>query len=191
MISTQELVRSIYGAWRLARLDPGGMQAFDGTLAAFWRSFYAALLLAPAYAVLIANAESEAASSVSLGRLVVVESCAYVIGWTAFPLLMLYLSRMLGRETRYFAYITAYNWAQVIAMAAVLLGQFVILALLPRPAQMLVGMLILGFVLFYEWFIARTALSLSGLAAVVPVLVSNALTLFVQSVSQAMLRAPV
>jgi len=67
----------------------------------------------------------------------------------------------------------------------------VILALLPRPAQMLVGMLILGFVLFYEWFIARTALSLSGLAAVVPVLVSNALTLFVQSVSQAMLRAPV
>ena len=46
-------------------------------------------------------------------RVFLVESIAYVIGWVAFPLAMVYVARALGREKRYVNYIVAFNWAQV------------------------------------------------------------------------------
>ena len=45
---------SIYGAYRLARLDAAGMSYFDTSVAGFWRSFFAAVIIAPFYAMLLA-----------------------------------------------------------------------------------------------------------------------------------------
>ena len=46
--SPLEIAYGIYGAWRLARLDVTGMEVFDRTVAGFWKSFFAAVLVAPA-----------------------------------------------------------------------------------------------------------------------------------------------
>ena len=54
MITPVEVVYATYGAWRLARFDCQGLQYFDNTPEAFWRSFYAAVIVAPPFAVLTA-----------------------------------------------------------------------------------------------------------------------------------------
>ena len=41
------VIRSIYGAWRLALLDPSGLNWFDVSIEGFWRSFFAAAIVAP------------------------------------------------------------------------------------------------------------------------------------------------
>ena len=48
-----ETARALYGASRLARLDPTGLEYFRNTRGAFWRSFNAALIIAPFYAALL------------------------------------------------------------------------------------------------------------------------------------------
>ena len=53
MITAPEVARAMYGAWRLARLDRSGIEQFGDDAEAFWRSFYAMLIAAPFYVVLI------------------------------------------------------------------------------------------------------------------------------------------
>ena len=48
-----ETARALYGASRLARLDPTGLEYFRNTRGAFWRSFNAALIIAPFYSALL------------------------------------------------------------------------------------------------------------------------------------------
>ena len=49
----QEIVASLYGAWRLMRLDPTGMTYFNLSADGFWRSFFAAVIVAPAYVLFV------------------------------------------------------------------------------------------------------------------------------------------
>ena len=53
MPSYAEIQRSVQAAWLLARGDTRGMALFDLSLEGFWKSFAAALLVAPAYAIVL------------------------------------------------------------------------------------------------------------------------------------------
>ena len=53
MPSLAEVARAIYGAWRLMLFDADGMTFFDLSTGGFWRSFFAAVVVAPLYAVLV------------------------------------------------------------------------------------------------------------------------------------------
>lgn len=163
MISYREAAAGIYGAWRLARLDPHGMSYFDATERGFWHSFYAAVIVAPAYAVIVAIDYLQQPLGASEERIIAVQAIAYVISWTLFPLAMTVVARMLDRERYYLRYIVAANWANVlevllflpaIAMADSGVAAF---AMLPVLAALVT--------FAYQWFVARTALMVSGLQA--------------------------
>src|SRR5438874_2582444 len=91
-------------------------------------------------------------------RIVIVETIGYVISWVAFPLLMMPLSRWLGREDRFLAFMVAYNWSQLPQTAL-----FVILAansaagLLPHALAQFADFAAAVAVLLYEWYIERVA----------------------------------
>ena len=187
MLTTREAVLSLYGAWRLARLDVGGMAFFDTSLGGFWRSFYAALFVAPLYAALLVlnYAEDTAAA---LPRYASVEAIAYVINWFAFPLVMVVMSRVLEREERYLGYIVAYNWAAV--LQSFFLMPFVMLEVSGALPDGLAGglvMVVLSAVLLYTWFVTRTALAIGTAVAVGVVVVDLILSLFIESFAASML----
>lgn len=190
MISLAETMRAIYGAWRLARLDAGGLQAYDGSLAGFWRSFSAAIIVAPAQILLLWLAPDSAAPGPASGRLIAVESLSYVIGWTAFPLAAYYLTQFVDRSNRYLIYITAYNWAQVIEMAAWLALSLVSALLFSAAPPPLLQVLLIALVFGYEWFIARRALGVPGLAAAMFVAAGFVIVFFLDILTQGLLHAP-
>ena len=45
--------------------------------------------------------------------IITVETIAYVIAWTAFPLLMLIVTQRIGRPHRFFDFMVPYNWSQL------------------------------------------------------------------------------
>src|SRR5215208_2179413 len=93
-----EVQLAVGGALRLAVGDRSGLGFFDASLAGFWRSFRAALICYPLYLVLVGLRITPAQSAAAgLPRIFVVETIAYVISWTAFPLLVLQLSRWFDR----------------------------------------------------------------------------------------------
>jgi len=47
MIDAKDTAGALYGLWRLARGDASGLDFFNATLEGFWRSFAAAVIIAP------------------------------------------------------------------------------------------------------------------------------------------------
>jgi len=166
MIDLGAAAAGLTGAWRLARLDRGGMRYFDATEEGFWRSFQAALIAAPLYAALVLlRPEDQPLSSDPL-RAVLVESIGYVIRWTAFPLAAWYLARAFDCGGRYFGFIVAYNWAQVLQLIiAVPVAVLAASSMAPSSAVNVVALAVTCAVLYYEYFIARSALVIDALPA--------------------------
>lgn len=164
MVTMNEVARSVFGAWRLARLDPNGMALFDSSRDGAINSFFVAILLLPFHIVfLILRWGGE---TVSPFTVFVVEAIFYVISWTAFLVLAIPIVRLLNRSDRYFAFVSAYNWTMVVQMAlafpAVLLT--VSGALPPQLAEVLILFVHL-LLLLYEGYVIRTALGIGGFEA--------------------------
>ena len=166
MIIGQYVTNALYGAYRLARADTNGLSYFDNSTAGFWRSFFAAVLIAPLFLILLIIRFSVDDIGANVVRFYTVEAIAYVIGWVLFPLVVFYLVETLGKQERYVGFIIAYNWAAVLQNGFYL--PFAILfqlGLIPGEAAGLLNLLLLGIVLAYTWFVAKSALDISGAVA--------------------------
>ena len=161
MLSLREVGMSIRGAVRLLFGDAGGIEAFDDSVERFWRSFWAAAYAAPLAVVLI-FALQVGAPPKSWGRYFVVNGIIYVMAWFLWPLIMVSVARWLGRGERYFRYIQAYNWAQLVGLG-VKLGVLVMAqAMFQGRGAALLLFFVTIVMLVYSWFVARTALEVSG-----------------------------
>jgi len=167
MVSSKEIFAALYGAYRLAHFDDQGMRYFDTTIPGFWRSFFAAVLVAPLYLVLLLVRYPTLVNEVPLGRFVAIELIAYVIAWVAFPLIMVSVAKAIDREDNFIRYIVAYNWAAVLQNGLYLpIAIMASSGVLPEAAATTLGLLALLAIVIYTWFITRTALDIqSGMAA--------------------------
>jgi len=186
MVSLQETSTALYGAWRLARLDPQGLSYFDTSERGFWRSFWAAVLVAPAYALIVALDRADDPMPVDALRQFLVEGISYVLSWTAFPLAMASLAEKLGRMSHYIRYIVAHNWAAVLEMTALLPA--VILST-NTPGLTELPILVACAMFAYQWYVARTALALDPLQAILPVALNFGIGLVLGFAARALLAA--
>ncbi|MCB1884946.1 MAG: hypothetical protein KDG89_13270 [Geminicoccaceae bacterium] len=147
----------IEAALRLLRREPDAITGFDLSVDGFWRSFVAALVCLPGF-FLLSPPNDPGFSWPS-------ETLGYVVGWLVFPLVMVPLSRSLGKGERYVPLVVAINWGAVLQMAAFVTA-VTLSRLLPQP---LGALLVLGttvVVVLYEWHIVRSALATTaGIAA--------------------------
>lgn len=167
MPTSKEIFTGLYGAYRLAHFDDRGMQYFDATIRGFWRSFFAAVLVAPLFLALVLVRYPTLAKEVALSRFVVIEAIAYIIAWVAFPVVMVSVARAIDRDHYFIRYIVAYNWAAVLQNALYLpIAIMASAGILADAAATTLGLLALLAIVIYVWFITRTALDIPpGLAA--------------------------
>ena len=182
-----EVQLAVGGALKLARGDPRGLDFFDTSIDGFWRSFRAALISYPFFLILLAFRVSAAHWEESgVLRIVAIETIGYVIAWVAFPLLVLPLTRWLGREDRFLTFMVAYNWSQVPQTVLLLfvagIGATPAMTTDAAAAVETAAYLLL---LLYEWFIARIALDRGALPAtalvLLDVVLGAALSILTQS----------
>ena len=167
MLTLRETSYALFGAWRLAHFDAQGTVYFDRSAEGALRSFWAAAILLPAYAVMVLLQLAEKPPAMGLAGLMLVHGTAYAVGWTAYPVVMLWLAKLLDRDEDYFGYIAMYNWSQVLItvmvlpMAAIRSG-----GLLPDALIGVFGLLVDVAMIAYLWFIARAGLRIGALAAI-------------------------
>src|SRR5262245_24818683 len=161
MPTAAEIRNALHAAWLLARLDPKAMDGFDLSVEGFWRSFFAAVVAAPAYVILVIRQYDYVDAGPNIGTVVSVEALASVLSWLAFPIFATIATKLLRLGHPYVPLVVAANWATVLQVAlvaiAVVAGSFLPDA--QRPALALAATLV---AVIYQWLVVRAALQSSG-----------------------------
>jgi hypothetical protein len=173
MPEREEIRRSLLGVYRLARLDSSGLGELDVTVDGFWRSFFAIVLVAPAYALLV-MLHFQAEPGGDLGWVLLIESMTYVLSWAIFPLLALAATSILKLGQHYTTLIVAANWAAVLQVLLFLVA-VIVAAQLPTGLGGLIMLVTTIWIIFYQWFLTRAALQTSGGLALALVLLDQLL----------------
>jgi hypothetical protein len=168
MLSADEVGRALSGSLKLLNRDAEGYEGFEVSIAAFWRSFLAVVLTAPAFVTTLAFDRKQLGLPMEDGLfaetwLVARELAVAGLAWIAFPLAMVWVVRRLGLGNRYVGYIIAYNWSAVITTAIFALPTALyVLGLATHGLSLLYAFAFGIIVAQYRWFLARTSLGVSG-----------------------------
>ena len=180
--SFAEVAVSLRGAVHLVRRDAGGMRWLNLTVAGFWHSFFAAVIVLPFYLGLVRldRALAPAAEdAVDAGRegWIGASFVGYVAAWVATPLVLLALAKLLDRTRTYAAMVIASNWVSVPEFAIMALASLLAMAMPPLAGLLLFGGL--AVVLMIDYFVARTAFQVAPAQAVAVVAVTFLTTVVV------------
>jgi hypothetical protein len=159
MISVRQLAGALYGLWLLYRFDVRGWDYFDKTPRGFWASYVVAFAIAPLQLSHMALLYKPDKAGLDFVPYMVVQTFSYILTWTLFPFVMLYISRLLERESRYLAYMVPYNWMQL-PLAAMLSSLLVLtdLQVLPTEVISFIGPVLLVGIAVYGTFVAAIGL---------------------------------
>jgi hypothetical protein len=173
---------ALFAAWRLARRDVAAMRLFDLTVAGFWRSFGAILVAAPAFIFITALENHLLVSADREPPPAFLNVADYVLGWIVFPLVMLAVCKFLDLGTRYATYIIAMNWARVLIIGLfVLVYAILVIPMLGVTLGAIAWLVIWAAVLYYQWFIAKTALGTPTGTAIAIVVLQNVLDVAIEA----------
>jgi len=176
-----EILKSLYGAYRLARFAGDGLNHFNLTPAGFFRSFTAAAIVAPFFLALLVARFNGLEEPPVFGRYLILEILAFVISWCAFPLIMQGICGSIDRSDKYIRFVVAYNWSMVlqnvIYISIIVLGSWGVLS---QGTTNGLALIVLVWSLAYTGFVARTALDVPPMTAAGIVVVDFLLSLCIE-----------
>jgi len=165
--SRQEIFNCIYGSWRLARFDAAGVQFFDDSPAAALRSFFAAVLVAPAFIAMTLLTPGQEESVQGAPVVLLVYALNYCLMWVVFPVIAYRICQAIDREKVFFRFLSANNWTSVIAFHLQLaVAVLVVGNIFPDVLAVLLQLAMFVYLVVYQWFIARHCLDVSGPGAI-------------------------
>jgi hypothetical protein len=175
---------TVQGIRRLSRFDPVGFLFFDASRKGFWRSFGAAAVCLPVWALAEYQQTAHLAQDAAL-RFLAVQIVAYAVSWLAYPLVVLQIADWFGVWPNYYRYMVAYNWFQ--PLLQMLWLPLLLLEFLPRgqvggilPLFWLVLQLVQG---AYGWFLARYGLGVTTSTALAMAVLDMALALMIDQIA--------
>ncbi len=180
-----EIVNSIYGSLRLAVADKNGLNYFNFSYLGFWHSFTAAIIIAPIFILLLNVRYALNENEINFLRFMTIYTIAYVIGWVAFPLLINYITNILGISGRFIRYIVVYNWASVLQNFLYLPFAILVEAhLVQGSLATMIGLALLGLVFLYTYFITKTTLEVPNGIATGIVVCDLILSIIISTITQ-------
>lgn len=188
-LSIPEIAAALHGLSRLARLDAEGFEYFDASAEGLLKSFWVAAALLPIYILHLALdlLILDVGDVVPPARYLAVELIAYVIDWTALPVVLLALAPILGVQTRVFRFLVPLNWVQLpIGLVILPLGMIARLQVIPADAAGAVGLMIILASLVITGLLARNGLEAPWGTAVGVTMLGFTLSLFINAIAFSM-----
>lgn len=188
MSFARDAAYGLNAALRFARFDASGTASLDPSAAAAMRSFQALWLVLPAYLILASLVRTPEEQAAGLLPFLALTAIAFVAKLAGIITIVWQVMVIFGDDSRMPAYITAGNWASVVQVG-VLLGTVGLSGLvgLPLPMQQVIGLVASVWALAYGWFVVRSSLSVSGLAAAGLVMFDLFFSAIMDSIASSML----
>lgn len=168
MLTADDVGRSLRGSAAFLNRRADGLDAFEISQAAFWRSFSAIVLTLPAYIVSLALAR-EALGLLGPGRtlfddvaLALVIGLGHLASFLALPLAMAFVIHRSELGPRYVPFVIVTNWVQAYASLALAIpGLLLLLGLETPQLTALFTLAVLAIALHTQWFATQAALGMS------------------------------
>jgi hypothetical protein len=158
-VSSGDIIRGVWGAWRLVKRDTGGMAMFDISPDGAAKSFVAAALAILPYLVIQAFLLGEKWPLLLQPAPLAIEILGFAAGWALMPAAMTWILPRIDRGQRLPEAIVAYNWAVLLIVLAQLV--FTLLAavgLFPSAIGLIASIALAVACYLYEGFVLRTAI---------------------------------
>ncbi len=156
-------IQSIAGAWEFVKLNPRAMEYFDTSAEAFWKSFWAIVLVAPVFFLglnVSFDLAVEQGHQISLAAHVI----EFILRLPLIAVVMIFFTKFLKIDTYYSNMIIAFNWLWVIANYIILpISMLISMGILPLEAGTLGVMVVAIYLeLYVTWFLFKQSLQISG-----------------------------
>lgn len=173
------LLAPLSGVADILRGDRGGVAKLGhATNAGLVASFVipALLVLAP-YAYLTGQRFESMGIDPDPAQMLLIEPLAYIVGWTLFPVVSHFYSERLGHTRDWYDFIAAYNWANVLQMGLYFPAAVLYELDLAPGLLFVVSVAVVSIAIAIHFRIARVALRVEPLPALVLVAMDLALSL--------------
>lgn len=186
--SFEEISRGVFGALMLARGEPRGVDLIDRSPGGAARSFYAAVMMLPIYAVVEAVQLSGRTVQAGALQVLAVEAITYVIGWTAFLAAMTWICPLIQRDDRFLDFVATYNWVTLVQMALYFpVAMLVATGVLPPGFVGGLSWIVTLLLLTYTWYAIKVSLGIGGGGAVGLVAIDLGLGIVLSAMTDGML----
>lgn len=173
------ITAGLAGAFLLGRGKPEGLALMEATPDGAWRSFAAALICLPAFLALRIFAWGTLGLPPGgLARGLAAEIIGYTLAWVAFALVSLPLAQAWGRGAQWPRFLAAWNWTNVVQYLVLLVLTVPGAIGLPPGLAQVLTLAGLGYAIWLEWFVVRTALGMDGARSAMVVGMDLALGMF-------------
>lgn len=157
--SRPEIANALNGTWMLVKRDRGGVSWLDGSVDGFWKSFFAAFLLAPFYMLMLWMARYSTMPEADMTAVILIEGVAYAGAWLFWPVIASEICRYLDPKLDARTYIVACNWSEVWIMALRLpLLTLAVSGLFSDGTYAFFSLIAMIAVIYYRYIIARETL---------------------------------
>ena len=151
------------GSLMLLKGRSEGIDQFDVSVDGFWRSFQAALIVAPGFALTLWLRPDFDDAGLTVTQFWLKAAIAFLVAIVQFPLLALLLCSYFDLKHRFVPLIVASNWVAVIQTVI-----FVTAVLFAQVSGSLGDILLLVVtvsLMYFQWFVIQTALKTAGTIA--------------------------
>lgn len=186
MSQVGEIRGALDGVRAILRFDATGFRHFSPDRAPCLRSFQVLLWVVPLQALTVwLDFIQKPPEHITAGAYAAAQASAYLLSWTVYPLLLVPLSRHFHCQDRFYGYLSAFNWFQLVEFAAMTpilaLGS---LGWLPPEADFVLWLFATAAMLAYEWFMLRRGLGVENTTAVSLVLMNFLLNLLIYKAAE-------
>ncbi len=153
------------GALRLARGRADGLLLFPADLISAARSFWAAALCVPLYALMLVLSWHQVGWPADLPHEAVLQAVLFVLGWAAYAVISFEMLSALGIAGRWPRFIIVWNWVNVVQYGLLLVSAAPGAAGAPDWVGETCTLVAQGWTLWLEWYAIRLALGCSRVMA--------------------------
>lgn len=180
------LTAGLHAAWLLARGRAEGFGLVGAEAHPVGRSFWAMAACAPIVVATRLMDLAPASPLVPLPRLVARDLVVFAVAWLAYALLSHRIAGTLGKGAQWPRFIAAWNWCNVVENLLIVLGAVPGLLGAPPVLDQAAQLFALGWALWIEWYVTRTALGTSIAMAAWLVLLDELIGLMASGLAQAL-----
>ena len=156
------LAKNLFGLSYILKRDPKFYLLFDCSRRGFWQSFWVPVFTLPIMIVYwMFDFLMVEPPRPPVMWFVLVNMVGYAVEWLYWPNLMISISKGMERQDHYYRYLVPYHWFRIIgAIINFPIIMLVGLGVASGGAALILQLGVIAVLLYFDWFMAKTALDI-------------------------------